>query len=187
MRKLASSLGYEAMSLYNHVANKQQLLERMLDGVYGELPPPDPTCGWKSAIRHRAVDVHRMLLRHTWAPPLLPFLFPGPNRWEESEYLLARLAEAGFDDHTGDLGYHAVTLHIAGFTQQQVSYSLPDEVSEHLLTRFRTEAPRAAYPLMNAHVDYHIERDNASDGRPDEFEFVLDLILDGLDRMRPQD
>ena len=187
MRKLAATLGYEAMSLYNHVANKQELLEAMLDGIFGELDPPDPSGGWKVAIRRRAIETHAMLLRHPWAPPQLPVLFPGAHRWAESEFLLARLAEADFDDHTGDLGYHAITLHIAGFTQQQVSYSMPDELSERMYDRFRNEAPRAVYPLMNEHVDYHVEQAAGSGQRPDEFEFVLDLILDGLDRMRIRD
>lgn len=184
MRKLAAALGFEAMSLYNHVANKQELLEGMIDGIYGELEPPDPTGGWKLAVRRRAIQTHRLLLRHRWAPPLLPFLFPGPLRWAESEYLLDRLGEADFDDHTGDLAYHAVTLHVAGFTQQQLSYTMPADRSVLLLQRMRDQAPRDEYPLMNAHVDYHVERDTTPGTRPDEFEFVLDLILDGLDRLR---
>lgn len=182
MRKLAAALGYEAMSLYNHIANKSDLIEAMVDGIYGDLRPPVPTDDWKLAIRRRAIEVHRMLLRHPWAPPLLPFQFPCTNRWDESEYLLKRLAEAGFDDHTGDLGYHAITLHIAGFTQQQVSYSTLGDDAARLLGRMRRDAPVDVYPLMNAHVDYHVERDTGE--HPDEFEFVLDLILDGLDRLR---
>lgn len=195
MRKLAAALGYEAMSLYNHVRNKQELLDGMLDGIFGELPMVEwegveregveREGDWRAAVRQRAIDTHRMLLRHPWAAPLLPFQFPGTNRWNESEYLLGLLADAGFDDHTGDLGYHAITLHIAGFTQQQVAYAMPTDHTRAMLERFRAEATRTTYPLMNAHVDYHIEAAADPELRPDEFEFVLDLILDGLDRMRP--
>ncbi len=184
MRKLAAALGYEAMSLYNHVANKQELLEAMLDGIFGELDPPDPSGGWKVAIRRRAVETHRMLLRHPWAPPQLPVRFPGAHRWAESEFLLARLAEADFDDHTGDLGYHAITLHIGGFTQQQLSYAMDDERTKDGLERVARAAGPPRYPLMHGHVAYHLEMNASPAERPDEFEFVLDLILDGLDRMR---
>ncbi|MCB0967329.1 MAG: TetR/AcrR family transcriptional regulator C-terminal domain-containing protein [Ilumatobacter sp.] len=184
MRKLATALGYEVMSLYNHVANKDDLLDAMLDEIYGELPPIPDDVGWKAGVITLAVDHHDLLLRHRWAAPLLPFRFPGPNRFGQAERILELLTAGGFDDDLRDLGYHAITLHIAGFTQQQLSYSLPDGGREAGMARFRREVTADRFPLMVDHVHYHETSDDRPDGRPDEFRFVLDLIVDGLERRR---
>ena len=184
MRKLASALGYEVMSLYNHIANKDDLLDGMLDEIFGELPAIPADTDWKHGVISLASEIHDLLLRHRWGAPLLPSRFPGPNRFGQSERLLELLTLGGFDDDLRDLGYHAVTLHIAGFTQQQLSYSTTDERLEDGMARFRREVTADRFPLMVDHVRYHEERHDRPDGRPDEFRFVLDLIVDGLERRR---
>lgn len=184
MRKLAASLGFEVMSLYNHVANKDDLLDAMLDEIYGELPPITDDDGWKQGVITLAVETHDLLLRHRWAAPLIPHRFPGPNRFGLAERLLELLTLGGFDDHLRDLGYHAVTLHIAGFTQQQLSYSTTDEQRDAGMDRFRREVTEDRFPLMVDHVRYHERHREHAEERPDEFRFVLDLIVDGLERRR---
>jgi len=190
MRKLAAHLGYEVMSLYNHVRNKTDLLEAMLDAVYAEVVPPATGLGWKQAVRVLAIDTHRALLRHPWAAPLIPVQFPGPHRFGHAEALLGLLASGGFDDDLRDLAYHAITLHIAGFTQQQLSYAATMQREDDLMARFEREVTTDHFPLMVDHARYHTERDASADERPDEFEFVLDLILDGIEqrdtRRRPR-
>jgi AcrR family transcriptional regulator len=187
MRKLAASLGFEVMSLYNHVANKDDLLDGMLDEIYGELPPIPDDRDWKQGVVDLAVDTHDLLLRHRWAAPLIPVRFPGPNRFGQAERLLELLTQGGFDDDLRDLGYHAITLHIAGFTQQQLSYSMPDDDREAGMARFHREVTEDRFPLMVDHVRYHEEHREHPEGRPDEFRFVLDLIVDGLERRRDAD
>lgn len=186
MRKLAGHLGFEVMSLYNHVRNKDDLLEAMLDEVYAQVEPPGDVADadWKPALRALAVRAHDALLAHRWAAPLIPHVFPGPQRFALMEWVLDLLRRGGFDDHVRDLGFHAVTLHLAGFTQQQVSYAgITDR--DAMMQRFEADVRPETFPLMVDHARYHTERDAAPGERPDEFEFVLDLILDGLERLRP--
>jgi AcrR family transcriptional regulator len=184
MRKLAAHLGFEAMSLYNHVRNKDDLLDAILDEVYGELTPPAPGVDWKQGIRDLAIETHDMLLRHAWAAPLIPHHFPGNHRFGFSETILDLLGRGHFDDDLRDLGFHAITLHIAGFTQQQLSYAMSSEQLQVAMERFARDVTPDRFPLMVDHVDYHVERDRDHGRRPDEFCFVLDLILDGLERRR---
>lgn len=183
MRKLAGRLGFEVMSLYNHVANKDDLLEGMLDLVSTEIedPPADAT-GWKARLRFIAISAHEMLLRHRWAGELWPHVFPGPARWQYMESLLELLEAAGLAGHERDLGFHAVTLHVTGFTQQQLAYAVGDADARSSYARVEHELPQQRYPLMNEHIRYHQDMDAVPGERPDDFRFVLDLILDGLDR-----
>lgn len=185
MRKLAAQLGYEVMSLYNHVDNKLDLVEGMLDLVAGEAELPDPaTVDWKSGLRQVAIDQHEILLRHRWAGPLLSSHFPGPNRWRIAETILALLVAGGFDGHLRDLGYHAITLHIGGFTAQQIAYETDDDTTAAGLARVGRELDVDAFPLMSDHIQYHTDPEHTPGERPDEFRFVLDLVLDGLEQRR---
>ena len=185
MRKLAAHLGFEVMSLYNHVASKHDLLEGMLDLVGDEVVLPDrPTDDWRDGIRQIAVSSHHMLLRHRWAGPLVPTHFPGPNRWRTAETILALLRSGGFDGHLLDLGYHAITLHVSGFTAQQIAYDGSDEFQARMFARVDDEFSPEQYPLMDDHIRYHTDPTRVPGERPDEFRFVLDLILDGLERAR---
>ena len=186
MRRLAGQLGFEVMSLYNHVANKDDLLEGMLDLVCCEIDgPPEGATGWKAGLRHVAISAHEMLLRHPWAGELWPHVFPGPARWRYMETVLELLKDAGLTGHDRDLGFHAVTLHITGFTQQQLAYARDDTDPRDSYARVARELSDADYPLMTDHIDYHRNMDALPGERPDDFQFVLDLILDGLDHRPP--
>lgn len=183
MRKLAGRLGFEVMSLYNHVASKDDLLEGMLDLVSGEIEDsPADASGWKARLRCIAISAHEMLLRHRWAGELWPHVFPGPARWRYMESILELLKEAGLTGHERDLGFHAVTLHVTGFTQQQLAYAVSNADSRTSYARIEHELPEQDYPLMNEHIRYHQDMDTIPGERADDFRFVLDLILDGLDR-----
>lgn len=184
MRKLAAHLGFEAMSLYNHVRNKDDLVEGMLDEVANQVELPSVDVDWKDGIRTIAVAQHDAFLRHPWAAALLPHTFPGPARWAIAEAILELLTAGGLTDHLRDVGFHAITLHIAGFTQQQLAYSFDDDRSDELMERALREVTEDTYPRMLDHIHYHEHVEDIPGERPDEFRFVLDLILDGLDRRR---
>lgn len=185
MRKLAAQLGFEVMSLYNHVANKRDLLEGMLDLVHADVALPDPaTTDWKDGLRQLAVGSHDVLLRHRWAGAISNTHFPGPNRWRISEAILSFLVAGGLHGHLRDLGYHAITLHVSGFTAQQIAYDFDVEFEHEMIDRVEREFPAAVYPLMADHIRYHFDPSHTPGERPDEFRFVLDLILDGLERAR---
>ena len=178
MRKLASHLGAGAMSLYNHIANKDDLLDAMVDRVAGEPLLPDRDQSWRAAARQFALDTHHALLRHPWAISMWQTRWPGPNRWLHMETLLAILARADFSEDHADLAFHAIVMHIQGFTQQQVSYATEFSDGDALFARFATEVEPESFPHLIDHVRYHSE----GGATENEFAFVLDLILDGLDR-----
>ncbi len=178
MRKLAAELGYEVMSLYNHVANKDDLLDGMVDLVAGEITAPPAETDWKHAARAMALSAHEVLLRHRWVTPHWSTRWPGRNRWRHMEELLSVLARAGLPDDLADIGFHAITMHIQGFTQQQVSYASAERSDGEMYTRLSAEVSADEFPLVIDHVRYHREAERTHD----EFAFVLDLILDGLER-----
>ena len=121
MRKLAQHLGFEAMSLYNHVTNKDDLLEGMVEVVAREIVQPPADVEWKPGVRALATASHDAQLRHPWVVGLWNRQFPGPARFGQMERLLALLDQGGFSGSLGDLAFHAVNLHVNGFTQQQLT------------------------------------------------------------------
>jgi AcrR family transcriptional regulator len=177
MRKLAAALGYEVMSLYNHVENKDDLLDGMVDLVAAQFVEPAAEIPWKAAVREIAMSAHAALVRHPWAAGLYSTRWPGPHRWRHMESLLRFLGEAGLPDDVADIGFHAVTMHIQGFTSQQLVYATQIDEAQ-MFARFHRTVTSDEFPLVVAHVRYHQEHDH----RRDEFGFVLDLILDGLER-----
>lgn len=189
MRRLAAALDYEVMSLYNHVAHKRDLLEGMLEVIAAETDLPDPALvDWKVGLRQVAVAQHELLLRHRWAGPIAVTHFPGPRRKAAMEVILQLLADGGLDGHLRDVGYHSITLHVGGFTSQQLAYAADQDPVSELAARAGEEFPAEAYPRFAEHLRYHFDPASSAEHRPDEFRFVLDLILDGLERAaREQD
>lgn len=183
MRRLAAALDFEVMSLYNHIANKRDLLEGMLEAIAAEVELPDPgRVEWKAGLRQVAVDQHELLLRHRWAGPISVTHFPGPRRRAAMEVILQLLANGGLEGHLRDVGYHSITLHVDGFTSQVLAYDIGDADAAERAARAGDEFPAETYPRFAEHLRYHFDPDRSPDPRPDEFRFVLDLILDGLER-----
>src|SRR5580765_6218746 len=125
MRRLAKDLGVEAMSLYNHVANKDEILVGMIELVASEVEDPTTAGGldWKAAIRRSAISTHDAFIRHRWSCPLMmktAAMIPSRMRWMEA--LLGTLREAGFSANLTHHAYHALDSHITGFTLWQVSF-----------------------------------------------------------------
>ena len=181
MRKLAAELGYEVMSLYNHVANKDEVLALMVDAVAAEIPAPDPDDDPLVAVRTLAIDTRAALVRHPWAASLWLRQLPGRARVQHMEYLLAALAETDMAPAVAHLAFHAVNNHVIGYTlqEQAMAYVVPAGGDPDALARSFMEGLSADdFPHTITHVQQHLDGDTAR-----SFELVLDLILDGLTRM----
>jgi len=183
MRKLGQSLGYEAMSLYNHVANKDDLLDGILDLVLAEMEPPDPA-GGLPAIRDSSLSAHEALRKHPWAASLL--MSPArirPKRLEFMDALLGALREAGFSTETTYHAYHALDAHIIGFSLWASTHgSIPANIQDDVRGFLDRAIPVDTYPNLHEHGMQHLE-----DGPHQEvsaFEYSLDLLLDSLERSR---
>ncbi len=137
MRKLAAELGYEVMSLYNHVANKDDVLALMADAVAAEIPAPDPGDEPLVAVRTLAVDTRAALVRHPWAASLWLRQLPGPARVQHMEHHLAILAATDMSPSVAHLAYHAVNNHVLGYTlqEQAMAYALPPDGDADALAR----------------------------------------------------
>jgi AcrR family transcriptional regulator len=181
MRKLAAELGYEVMSLYNHVANKDEVLALMVDAVAAEIPAPHPTAEPLVAVRALAVETRAALVRHPWAAALWLRQLPGPARVQHMEHLLVSLAATDMSPAVAHLAFHAVNNHVIGYTlqEQAMAYVLPPDGDADALARaFIAGIDADTHPHIVHHVRQHLDGDTAS-----SFELVLDLILDGLTRL----
>jgi len=181
MRKLARALGVEAMSLYNHVTSKDDILDGITDLVVSEFELPSATEHWEKAIRKTAISAHEALLRHPWACSLIMSRFR-PARVRYVDSLLGRLREAGFSAELTYHAYHALDSHILGFTLWQLGHSVDAEELKDAAATFLRAFPVDEYPYLAEHVEQHLTEPSHDD--EGEFEFGLDLILDGLKRMR---
>ena len=180
MRKLAERLGAGTMSLYTHVANKDDLIAAMIDVVSLEIELPRPDLDWRRSLLDCAASAHQTLHAHPWAAPEWTGRMPGATRLRLMEAILATLTRAGLDDSLVYRGYHAVTMHIVGFTIQELGYLAAAGAPglEGQAEQFLESLTDADLPHMADHVRGHLEPDSHGD----EFEFVLGLILDGLER-----
>jgi AcrR family transcriptional regulator len=184
MRRLGQELGVEAMSLYNHVANKDDLLNGITDLILGEIELPDAGDDWKSALRRHAISAHDVLVSHPWACTLAL----SPDRAsvasvQRAEWMLQQLREGGFSPEVTYHAYHALDAHILGFTLWQLGHGIVDaEHLRELAAEFFSRFGPDEYPYLREHAEQHF----AGFGREGKgaYELVLDLILDGLEQER---
>jgi hypothetical protein len=181
MRRLGNELGFEAMSLYRHIASKDDVLDGLLDVVLAEWHLPDGEDDWAEAVRTSAGSVHDALRRHPWAARLL--MTPGhirPARLRYMECLLRTLRDAGFDPGTTYHVYHLLDGYIFGFSLWEIAYT---NVDVEAAATFMATVPWDEHPHLAEHRDQHL-----NDGPHREvsaFEVGLDLILAGLqERLR---
>ena len=178
MRRLGEDLGFEAMSLYRHVANKEDLLDGMLDLVLAEWQLPDGEGDWTEAIRTSANSVHDALRRHRWAAQLLmtgSHIRPARLRYMDS--LLGKLRDAGFDAETTYHVYHLLDGYIFGFSLWEIAYTaIP--INAEATSKFMQTIPWDNYPHLTEHRDQHMNEGPHRD--VSAFDVGLDLILDGL-------
>ena len=188
MRKIALELGVVPMALYKHVSNKDEMLDGMVDVVVGEIDPPLPDADWKTTIRERVLSARRALLRHPWASQVIESRTdPTPTVIEYMDSMIGIFRAGGFSIDLTHHAMHAMGSRLLGFSQElfddtaEVGPEMPAEALRELAGR---------YPNITELVTA-ITHDQASvvgQGCDDqfEFEFALDLMLDGLERLRDQ-
>jgi AcrR family transcriptional regulator len=187
MRRLAQELGVEAMSLYHHVANKDDILDGLIDLVFGEIDLPSGDGGWRAAMRQRAVSTREALRRHPWATGLMESRStPGPANLRHHDAVLGVLRNDGFSVALAAHAYALLDSYIYGFALQEAGlpFTTPEEtaeVAQTIMARFPTDQ----LPYLTEIAVEHVLQPGYDFG--DEFLFGLDLILDGLDRAREAD
>jgi AcrR family transcriptional regulator len=181
MRKLAQELGVEAMSLYNHVASKGDILDGIVEAVANEIELPPAGADWREAIRQAMTSAHAAFLRHRWAPRIWMRPGTGQGRLRFAEALLRALREGGFSEEVTYRAFHVLQSHVMGYTLQELDFPLTSEEVSGMATRFMDAIPKDEFAYLHEHVRQHVEGTIRGGGG---FEFGLELILDGLEPLR---
>ena len=178
MRKLGQELGVEAMSLYNHVANKDDILDGITDLVLGDIEVPPTGTEWRTAMRRRAVSAHEVLLAHPWAAMQIMSHFNiGPGMTRYLDATLGRLREGGFSIEGALDAWHTLDSHIYGFTLQELGLPVDPGVAPQVSAEVLGQLSAGEFPHV-VEIITHV----MNSGRVEDFDFGLDLILDGLQR-----
>jgi AcrR family transcriptional regulator len=184
MRRLAAALDAGAMSLYHYVANKDDLLDAMIDVVFAEIELPTEHTDWQTAIRHRALSARQVLARHPWAITLMESrTTPGPANLRHREAVTACLRTAGF---TVAMATHANWLldsYVYGHALQEASlpFDSADELAGMTETVFLPQLPPEEFPYLNESATALLA---AGYDPTEEFGFGLDLVLAALEPLR---
>jgi AcrR family transcriptional regulator len=175
MRRLGAELGVEAMSLYKHVADKEEILDGILDVVVGEIEIPDEGNDWKETMRRRAASARAVLSRHSWAIGLLEGRGSGRGALRYLDAILGSLRAAGFSVEDAARAFWLLDSYVYGHVVQETSVpsSVPETTNDPAGSGL-DEFPHVVEVREHAQVHgYSLD---------DEFEFGLELILDGLER-----
>lgn len=182
MRKLAQRLGVEAMSLYHHVANKSDVLDGMVDVVFGEIALPDTDVEWQTAMRQRAIAVRDTLTRHPWAISLMESRKnPGPATLRHHDAVLGHLRRAGFSVAMAAHAYSVLDSYIYGFAlqEQQLPFRTPEEL-EAMADTLMQQVSTATHPHFTEMATEYALQSGYS--YANEFEYGLDLIVAGIEQ-----
>lgn len=181
MRKVAAQLDVEAMSLYNHVKNKGDMIDGITDLVAGEITLPTPDFDWKGEMRARSQSAHRVLMRHPWAVSVfVESGLPGPNMMTYLDASLGCLMAVGFTPVQADLARNTIDNHIYGFTRQQLARPRRARDFKRVTKAEAKAIPKDSYPAL--HRRSLALADTTAEERED-FDFGLTLILDGLEAL----
>jgi len=182
MRELGRQLGVEAMSLYNHVANKDDLLDGMVDMVIDEIDLPTLDADWRDAMRSRAISARAAFTRHPWAARLIDSrVSSGPRRLRYFDAVIGVLRRAGFTVELAARAFSLIDSYIYGFGRQSLNMTSGDGGGGPAAEAFVATLPADAFPYlaeMAATFAAHPGYDEDAD-----FAFGLNLILDGLQRV----
>ena len=181
MQQIGRRLGVEAMSLYRHVRNKDDILDGIVDLVFAEIELPADRSSWRTVLRARSISARAALRRHPWAITLMESrLAPGPATLRGRDDVLAVLLDAGFSAAMATHAHNLLDSYVYGFALQeaQLPFSNAEELAilgEQMLAQVPAEAyphlVRVATELLASGFDYG-----------NEFELGLDLILEGVER-----
>ncbi len=185
MRKVAAKLRVEAMSLYNHVASKEDIVDGLVDIVFSEIDVPDPgTVDWKTAMRSRAISVRDALNRHRWAVGLMEGrMHPGPANAANHNAVMGCLREGGFAFRDAVHAYSVMDAYIYGFALQEkgLPFDAPEETAQVMAKQRENVPAMDDYPYL---VETATELEKAGFDYETEFLFGLDLVLDGIERFK---
>jgi AcrR family transcriptional regulator len=183
MRGLAQGLGVVPMALYKHVANKDELLDGMVDIVFSEIELPPMDLDWRSAMRHRATSTREALKRHSWAIGMMESRHPGPANLRNHNAVMGCLRKAAFSFKMAIHAYSVQDAYIYGFALQErdTGFETPDSAGEAAQRRAETIGALENYPYL---VEIATKLPESAYDNAVEFAWGLDLILDGLDRLR---
>jgi AcrR family transcriptional regulator len=183
MRTLAEVLGVAPMALYRHVANREDLVDGIVDIVFSEIDVPSSGQDWSVAMRKRAISLRDVLSRHRWAIGLMESrVNPGPANLRHHDAVIGSLRAAGFDMAMVAHAYSLLDGYIYGFalTKMNLPFESGDDVAEMAQTMLEP-FPVNEYPNLMAFITEHATKPGYDFG--DEFEYGLDVILDGLARL----
>jgi len=178
MRALGRRLGVEAMSLYNHVGNKDDILDGITDLVLSDIEVPASGAHWKAAMRHRCISAHEVLLAHPWAAVLIMSRYSiGPGMTRYLDATLGRLREGGFTIEGALDAWNTLDSHLYGFTLMELNLPFEADDAPQVSAEVLPTISVADFPHV-AEVIGHVMQS----GRREDFTFGLDLILDALER-----
>jgi len=185
MRRLAEELGVVPMALYKHVASKEDLLDGMIDLVVGEIDPPVAGAGWKSAVRQRILSARRALLRHPWASRVIESKKnPTPVVLAYMDSMIGLFRTGGFSVNLTHHVMHTIGSRVLGFTQELFndSRTIDPEMQTVMLREMGPKFPNVlAIAMAASHEGESVVGQGCDDQY--EFEFALDLLLDGFERL----
>jgi AcrR family transcriptional regulator len=183
MRGLAQELGVVPMALYKHVANKEELLDGMVDIVFSEIELPSADLDWRSAMRRRAISTREALKCHSWAIGMMESRQPGPANLRNHNAVMGCLREAGFPFEMAIHAYSVQDAYIYGFALQErdLAFETTDSAGEAAQRRAETIGALEDYPYL---VEIATKLPGSGYDSAVEFAWGLDLILDGLDQLR---
>ena len=182
MRKLGQELGVEAMALYYHFANKDEIVDGIVDLVFAEVELPAASPDWRTAMRRRAISLRDALLRHRWAIGLMEARrSPGPANLRHHDAVIGSLRAGGFDIAMAAHAYSLLDSYIYGFalTKMNLPFDTAEEVGDVAQTMLEP-FPAGEYPYLMEILTEHVMKPGYDYG--DEFEYGLDVVLDGLGR-----
>ncbi len=186
MRGLAQKLDVVPMALYKHVANKDELLDGMVDIVFGEMDPPSDADDWRPALRRRAISARDALKRHSWAIGLMESRHPGPANLRHHNATMGCLRKAGFSFEMAIHAYSVQDAYIYGFAlqEQDLGFETPQSAGQAAQRRAEKSGALHDYPYLAEVITRLPETGYDTDI---EFAWGLDLILNGLDPLRRED
>ncbi|MEM1435296.1 MAG: TetR/AcrR family transcriptional regulator [Pseudomonadota bacterium] len=178
MRKLAGLLDAGVMSLYHYFANKDELLDAMVEWVAGQIQIPDPGLPWRRAVRELSVSAYQTLRKHAWVGAIWSKRTLGPAKLKYMESILRILREGGFPVALACDAYHAITVHVHGYTLQAIDFPVKKKDMHSAAAGFlaNIEDPESI-PYFVEHVQHHLDHS----GSGDTFGMMLDLMLDGFE------
>ncbi|MET2897553.1 TetR/AcrR family transcriptional regulator [Vibrio rotiferianus] len=178
MRELARLLDTGPMSIYHYFSNKEELLDAMVEWVAAKIPQPKAGDSWRKAVTDISTSAHHILMKHAWVNGIWSTQKLGPNKLKFMESILRTLREGGFSVPLACDAYHAIVVHIEGFTLHAVGFPVKANDAQSVASAFldSVEDPELI-PYFIEHVQHHVDQQSCGD----QFVMTLDMLLDGFE------